>query len=202
MQLQNYDLDHAIFINFLDSDHSSARDFFPIIEDVKLTNNNIIYLDYGITSNMHENYLRSISLSDVENYDLFLKIDDDDIYRSSYVRDVVDSFLSIGWDYSGSHSDGILNGSRWYPDNKKPNLGLSDKDAELGVISIMPPTAAFSRRAIKKIMNLEYTDRFEDIAWRQQLAADNEIKCHVREKSNFIYNIHGTNISTGSWLQV
>lgn len=100
MQLQNYDLDHAIFINFLDSesDHSSARDFFPIIEDLKLRNNNIIYLDYGITSNMHENYLRSISLSDVENYDLFLKIDDDDIYRSGYVRDVVDSFLSIGWD--------------------------------------------------------------------------------------------------------
>jgi len=203
MQLQNYDLDHAIFINYIDGerDNSSARDYFLFIKDVNIRNKNNIFLDYGKYADMHSNNLRAIELSDIDNYDLFLKIDDDDIYQSNYVHDVVEDYLRFGWDYSGSHSDGILNGSRWYPDDKKTDLGLSKKDVELGVIPIMPPTAAFSRRAIKKIMQLEPFDGFDDVGWRKHLAADNEMKCHVREKSNFIYNIHGANVSTGSWLE-
>jgi hypothetical protein len=66
----------------------------------------------------------------------------------------------------------------------------------------MPPTLAFSRKAIAGIIaaSPEY-QRFEDVYWRRLLAQRRDLVGVVRTDRNFIYNIHGGNLSTGTWLE-
>ena len=160
-----------------------------------------VSITYGKSKTQHENHIAALKSADIERYELFLKIDDDDIYMANYVEKVVRDYLSRRWDFSGSFSDGVLKGHRWYPDNKLQHLGLDQNDVALGVPGFMPPTAAFSRKAIKSILDMPANGGFEDIQWRQALAKDPSMTLATRKRSNFIYNIHGENISTGSWLQ-
>ena len=84
--------------------------------------------------------------------------------------------------------------------------GLCDS---LGLEEVMPPTMAFSRQGIECIRslgtvpvpnNVEWEmQRNEDMAWVRTLAASG-LRQGVRAESNFIYHIHGANLSTGSWL--
>jgi hypothetical protein len=97
--------------------------------------------------------------------------------RTDYIEDVVADFLLHSWDYSGSHSVGRIQGTQWQNDENLAGLGPhSDFDLELGVIYIMPPTAAFSRRGIECIRGLDITSppaelqlngKWEDVAWGQ-----------------------------------
>jgi len=81
------------------------------------------------------------------------------------------------------------------------SLGLSDEERQLGTPDIMPSSLALSRRAVERIFNLGDTGNWEDAQWRMPLARTPGIKMSVRDDSDFIYNIHGGNVSTGSWLE-
>jgi hypothetical protein len=148
----------------------------------------------------------------LEDYDLFCKIDDDDVYRVDYIEGVVTDFLQYRWDYSGSHSDGCIRGTRWLGDENCAGLGPhSDTDRELGAIYIMPPTAAFSRRAVECIRGLNHTsppaelqlgtaiEANEDVAWGRTIARAG-LAARVRGSSRFTYHVHGGNVSTAHWL--
>ena len=140
MLQQTYPIDHAIYVNSPDNcdSHCSSRAYKRILADL---NELRVKVTYGPTRSPHGNYLAAIDQICIEHYDLFLKIDDDDIYFSNYVADVVNDFELRAWDYSGSASDGHLNGHRLI-DNSFQSLGLADEDLELGIPEIMPPTLA------------------------------------------------------------
>jgi hypothetical protein len=192
MRGQTYRTDHSVFIN----DSCDAREFHRDLAAPSL------FLHYGQTGTQHENYTAAIQNMPWHDYDLFCKIDDDDVYYSDYIESVVADFTANAWDYSGSCSDGVIDRNRWLPHERWQSLGMSDKDRELGVIEVMPCSMAFSRRGIECILALNDpanratiewpTGFYEDIGWRRAVAA-NGLKQHVRGNARFAYHVHATN---------
>lgn len=195
LQTQTLQADHSIYLNAKPTDHDDTQHYEPLLQNLstKLT------ITTGPSQTQHNNYLAAIKSVPWQTYDLFLKIDDDDIYLPTYIEDVVKSYNASHWDFSGSHASGILNGPHFERNRIQHCLGLLPEDKALHVPSIMPGTYAFSKKAIAQLMTLqvpEDTTQWEDITWRRHLCQNPDIKVTVRDVSNYIYHIHGKNVST------
>jgi len=199
MARQSYPTDHAIYINAFKEDVARIRrDYEKILGD--LSNLPGVTIAYGPHKSSQGDHLAHIDAELLQQYDLLLKIDDDDIYFSNYVEEVVRDFQERAWDYSGSSSDGHLNGARLVPQQLK-SLGLTEEDHELGIPEVMPPTIALSRRAALAILEVKDTGAPDDFLWRRHLGKIPGMKMCVRPQSNYIYNIHGGNVSTRSFFE-
>lgn len=201
---QTYPVDHAIFINADSNSFQQGTDYRSLYQDLIQGPNSSsqVFLAYGVSGSQHQNFLKALDSAPWEDYDLFLKIDDDDIYKSDYVEEVVFDFLNHEWDFSGSLAESVLNGKSWNESLTFFSLGLQEEDRELGVPSMMPGTFAFSKKAIRLLKTMTpSTDPklWEDQQWRRFLVAQPDIKTRVRDHSSYIYNIHGENVST-KWL--
>ena len=195
MQNQTFPVDHAIFINHPDAISSADQTNYSglALEYCKVPKGMVV-VAYGKSGGQHENYTTAVKLVDRSYYDLFIKIDDDDFYLPGYVASVVADWKRNKWDFSGTHSDGLVKGEQWVKTKLLHSLGESAEDK--GAIKVMPPTFAFSRRAIDKIVDLpEITTAWEDQHWRRMMDKDKTLRTHERTESSFIYNIHGSNIS-------
>mgnify|MGYP006411682363 CR=1 FL=1 len=196
MAMQSVIVDHAIFINTKDpSNH--RKNYISLLDDIDP--NHALFLGFGQSTAPHHNHCIAMELSDrLDEYDIILKIDDDDVYRHTYVEEVLKSYDEHNWDFSGSHSDGILNKSERYEHTRHESLGLNERDIELGVPEMMPNSFALSKRAVKAVRNLDIPHDefvFEDVIWRQFLVESSEFKVVKREVSGVTYNIHGLNNS-------
>jgi hypothetical protein len=210
LQRQTYPPDQAIYVNSPDDDTADCTSlrYDLLLDDLRAGAANKIVIRYGRSQSYVENHLLALSLIDIGNYDLFLKIDDD-FYLRHYVEEIVSDFEARRWDYSGTASRGLLNGRRWRQQHVQSDLGLAEIDLKLGVILYMPPTLALSRKAIAAIIaaSTEYlgsrarADYGPDIYWRRLLAQRSDLVGAVRTDRNFVYNIHGGNVSTGTWLE-
>jgi hypothetical protein len=198
MSVQSYPLDFVIYLNS-DQYPAADRNYTELLSDIIISPHNKLLTTYGPSLDLHKNQLKAINLVDIEDYDLFLKIDDDDIYRINYVADLVRDYEKNLWDFAGEHSCGMLNGAKWKSDQTLKNMGLVDDEKCAG----MPPSWAFSRKAMNVITKLESHPRwFEDRHWKFQLAKRDDIKSsHRKDTGNFHYNVHGANISTSTWLE-
>ena len=197
---QTYPTDHVIYVNVPEgSDAEMALvDYSALLDDVSRGSRTRIRIAHGQSGTLHKNFVSALRLIDVEEYDIFLKVDDDDIYMRNYTKEIVDDFQIRKWDYSGTSSWGILNGFRWNRDMPLSDLGLAEEDLALGVPKVMPPSVAFSRKAINSVLTLSDEDGFEDIRWRRHLASAPAMVLATRRDRNFVYNIHGGNVSTGT----
>ena len=196
MAQQTYPVDHAVYINA--KPDQAFTDYTSLLADIQARDNQKIMLKFGPSLRPHLNHVEALNLAHLEDYDLFLKVDDDDVYRSGYVESVVKSYKEHHWDFSGSFTQGLINKEQWHPNQRYNSLGLSPKDEALGVIEMMPPTFAFSKNAIDAIISfdlqaVEDPDQFEDILWRQFLTADSRFKIHFRDQSEYVYQLHGQN---------
>ena len=199
MRHQSYPTRHVIYVNSPEPGGEDInRDYERILGDLIATSSNL-EISYGPTRSPHQNYLTPLQNQPLDDYDLFLKIDDDDIYFSNYVAEVVKDFVALRWDYSGSHAEGYLKGPHLIA-QELSGLGLSEEDLKLAIPEMMPPTIALSRKAVRAIFDVDDTGEWEDFLWRQHLAKVSGIKMAVRRKSNFVYNIHGGNVSTASFF--
>ena len=203
MQNQTYPTDHVIYVNSADerSHDFTTLDYSGILDDLIKRFRPSLKVGYGPSKSHHENYLAALNLVSIDQYDLFLKIDDDDIYFCEYVRGVVGDFQTRHWDYSGTMSNGYLNGFRWRPRSRLIGLGLDEQDVQLGIPEIMPPTAAFSRKAIEALLQMDDDGSIEDLQWRRHLARTQGMRMAARSDTNFVYNIHGGNLSMSDWLE-
>ncbi|MFT5171785.1 MAG: hypothetical protein ACI9BD_001563 [Candidatus Marinamargulisbacteria bacterium] len=199
MQSQTYPVDHAIFINTPEAvSETDPANSISLLQDITPAPKSAIILGYGKSISPHHNHIAAMSLANIDDYDLFLKIDDDDIYKTGYVAEVVTDFIKNKWDFSGTFSNGLLHDNHWLPNQKHKSLGLQQEDIDLGVLEMMPPSYALSRNGIKKIQQAEIdpTDTvFEDILWRRLLTEDPQIKVQLRAKSSLIYQVHDKNFS-------
>ena len=177
----------------------TSLNYETLLEDVCRNTEGRTKIAFGPSGTYHQNYLNAIRLAQIDDYDLFLKVDDDDVYLRDYVLGVVKDFEQCRWDYSGGFSQGHLNGYRWKPDVMLRGLGLPEGEANMGIPNIMPPTSAFSRKALRELLVVKDNGNFEDIQWRRHLVQIPGIVMRTRDEQNFIYNIHGGNISTRSW---
>lgn len=160
-----------------------------VVEDVIITKN----------SHTHFNNMAAIKAVDgYEDYDLFIKMDDDDIYKSEYVQNIVTFFENNpDVDIVSSEIKYQLNGTEIYLANAKDLGGNTDVEYK------MPMTYAFNKKALDAIINLEEKDMFgfDDMIWRIIWKAHGLKHAVVSNAEEIIWHIHGNNVSTSSFLK-
>jgi hypothetical protein len=194
MQHQTHPVDHAIFVN-----GPSARpqlDYRPLLERIPMNPMSRLMAGFGATAGQHANALAALALADLDEYDLFLKVDDDDVYEPDYVESCVRDFERRRWDFSGAPSVGYLDDRDFSPTGVWDDLGYDGADDALGVESFMPPTMAFSRKALDLVMSLEDNGvDWEDVQWRRAIYADAGLVKRMRAGGGFHYNRHPRGVS-------
>lgn len=165
MQAQTYRVDHAIFVNSPDPDEPGSTTFRydALLDDATDDARGRIYLGYGQSFAAHQNYVLALSMVEPDDYDLFLRVDDDGVYLSDYVEGVVQDFDANQWDYSATHAYGVIEGHRWLRDRPPGELGHDVSNA-------VPATAAFSRRGIGAVIGITDDGTSADAQWRQAIA--------------------------------
>lgn len=196
MQQQTHPVTHAVYIN-ADDVTQADEDYRALLSDIGSDTHPLI-VGFGPSFFQHKNHLSAIQLVDWEAYDLFLKIDDDDIYRKTYIASVIEDLKANHWDFSGTFSNGLVNGKRWLAKYKITHLGFTPEDEKLGVLPMVPPSYAFTKKAMAEILSLDSElPGWEDPIWRQHLTAHPDIRVHVREHSDVSLHIHPKNVSMG-----
>lgn len=167
-----------------------------------LTLINDLVTDYVIltkNSHTHFNNMAAIkAVDDYEDYDVFIKMDDDDIYKADYVKNIVTFFETHpDVDIVSSEIQFQLNGTDVYLTNAKDLGGNADVEYR------MPMTYAFNKKALDAIINLEEKDMFgfDDMIWRIIWRAYGLKHAVVDNAEEIIWHIHGNNVSTASFLK-
>jgi hypothetical protein len=183
------DITHAVNIT-----SDNALNNLVLIDD--LVTDNVI-----ITENSHTHFNNMAAIKAVDgykDYDLFIKMDDDDIYKLDYVKNIVTFFENNpDVDVVSSEIKFQLNGTEIYLANAKDLGGNTDVDYR------MPMTFAFNKKALDAIINLEEKDMFggDDMVWRIIWRAHNLKHAVVDNAEEIIWHIHGKNDSTASFLK-
>ncbi len=196
LQAQTYPVAHAIYVNSVDfKDSKDTVNYLQLVQDIPISNGSTVTIGYGPTAHQHHNHMQAIKLVDFENYDLYLKIDDDDIYKPDYVLDVVTDYKNHEWDISGTYSESLIDHEKFKQHAQSHALRHNSDNP----LPVMPGTLAFSQKAIKLLLtdfNKHFTKTlFEDEQWIDYLCSQPSIKRHKREKSHYMYHIHQSNIS-------
>lgn len=189
-------------INITSDPDTQTKDFSPLYEDLegKFIVNQSENSKWGFS---HFNNMKTIQfVPDWETYDIFVKMDDDDIYKKDYVKNIVEFFQSHpDIDVTSTKITHQLNGYDLYTRDsvyKYDNLGGNPE----GTNYAMPMTFAFTKRALDVIINLTISDvcGHDDLMWR--VAWDKAgIKHELVDNSDeVIWHIHGKNASVGYWL--
>lgn len=163
--------------------------------------NDLVTDDVIITKNSHTHFNNMAAIKavdDYEDYDVFIKMDDDDIYKADYVKNIVTFFENNpDVDIVSSEIQFQLNGTDVYLANAKDLGGNADVEYR------MPMTYAFNKKALDAIINLEEKDMFgfDDMIWRIIWKAYGLKHAVVDNAEEIIWHIHGKNVSTASFLK-
>lgn len=192
LQQQSHNLDHVVYLN--SNEFESVEDehnYVDLLRDIKIKTGNQLLVAYGPSASHHRNHMAAIEQVNWKNYDLFFKIDDDDIYKQHYIRDAVADYIKRKWDFSGEISKGHL-----YYEKFKKNYNLNEyvSDIDYSNKAFMPPTFCWNKKAMKIIADIDDIKGSEDYEWRKQLATNDDLLTLVRPAGNFIYNIHKKSI--------
>lgn len=192
---QSYqDIIHAVNIV---SDGGKDQNFLPLYND--LLDDKLI-VNKGNNNFIHFNNMIAIkSVPDYEQYDVFIKMDDDDIYKKDYVKNIIDVFKSNpDVDIVSTRINHQLNGIQMVSGNYN-NLGGNPNNS----LYHMPMTFAFNMRALDTIINIpdQEIGWNDDLLWRYKWEDAGLKHMAVDNRGQIIWHIHGKNISTGSFLR-
>jgi len=190
IQNQSYpNVFHSVNVAY---DAGDITDYSPLYNDLSTEKCKIIYNE---NVHQHPNHINAIKSIDYNDYDLFVKIDDDDIYKREYIATIVEYFKNNpNIDVVSSKITKQLNGSI-LRSVFASNLGGNPEGCDFN----MPFTLAFNKKGMNAIIGLQKIYAFEDNMWRDAWCST----CNVGEidnRDNIIWNIHGQNISTSSFL--
>lgn len=181
---------HSICIMYDDeSEVSNYEDLFDDILDDRFI------IQYKKNSSTHSNYMSPL-IQCPQPFDIYIKIDDDDIYKKDYVKTIVE--------YFETHKSDVLSSKIGYQLN---NYYLSKGDfRSLGGHYpnnhfLMPQTYAFSHKAFKVLLTIKDDNNYEDLQWRTAWSMSGLKDDNIDNSSNIIWHIHGKNISVGSWFR-
>lgn len=182
------------------SDVDDWQNYLPLIDDIY--SGRKMHIIHSTNSHTHFNNMLAIrALMDYNEYDVFIKMDDDDIYKAPYVENIVKMFQEDPTiDIVSSQIKYQLNGYKVYKgeepyDNLGGNPGNSDYH--------MPMTFAFNRRALDVIKDLEQKDVFghDDMMWRMHWEAHGLKHATVDNTEEVIWHVHGKNVSTSDFIE-
>jgi len=185
---QTYSVHHVVNVAF----DTEKQDYTSIIEDIG-SNLTVVY-----NKNVHQqvNHMNAIKAVNYKDYDLFVKIDDDDIYKSDYVENIVQCFEETKADVTSSFIADQLNGHTIYR-GRYDNLGNKPEHTNFH----MPMTFAFNRKALDLIIGLTDFYHYEDMMWRDEWTKAGLIHSTALNHESVIWYIHGKNISTANFLR-
>jgi len=184
---------YSVAINIDAPDQQESYEY--LLKDIK---DDRLRISYHINSNQHTNYTRALKYCDSFADSIYIKIDDDDIYRKNYIEKCVSSYTNNNADILSFESKMHLNNNH-IKQTKMTSIGLWTKDQHSDTKFGMPSTYVFNYLAKKIIDGLACSDyskyRFEDMIWREKWR-ENNLKSLILSDDIFIYNIHGNNISS------
>jgi hypothetical protein len=188
---------HAINIT---SDPDDLQIYLSLVDDIYIPGKMAII--HSKNSHTHFNNMSAIKqLKNYEKYDLFIKMDDDDIYKSGYVQTIVNMFTEDSTvDIISSKIGYQLNGHKlYYSPEGYDNLGGNPGDSTYH----MPMTFAFNKKAFDVIKDLTYADvqGHDDMMWRIAWEKHGLKHVSVDNTEEIIWHIHGKNVSTAGFLQ-
>jgi len=193
---QSYkNLVHSVNIT-LDA-NSKTMDYTPMFEDLVKLDNRLI-VNHSPNNHTHPNNMFAIkSVPNFMEYDYFLKMDNDDIYKTNYVENIVNFFeANPNIDITSTRITYHLNGCDLYK-GSWDNFGANPEGSHYH----MPMTFAFTRKALESIIGLTNIYGFDDMMWRDAWDKDGLKHKPVLNDSEVIWNVHGGNVSTGDWLK-
>ena len=155
---------------------------------------------YNKNDHQQINYVRAIEGFEHLDYDLFFKIDDDDIYTKKYIEQSIELFNSNNCDIMSYVSNIHINNSV-LKNNKISQIGKWQKDLESDIHFGIPSTFIFNKKACDIIRNIDIKTsksihKFEDGAWKQLWRTHKLKSVIIDDKNLFIYNIHKNNTSS------
>lgn len=148
----------------------------------------------------HENYLYPIKNGKYENYNLFIKLDDDDIYKPDYIENIINIYKQKKPDVISAKISTQINGSK-IESGSFESIGVWQPDVSSSTKFGMPFTYAFNKKALSILFKLTADElssihAFEDPGWRTKWR-ESGIKSYVIDKfTSAIYRIHGHNTSS------
>lgn len=154
---------------------------------------------FSQAKSQHENYLRPLLEANTEKYNLFIKIDDDDIYKKKYLESVIELYKKNKKDILSCSLDFSINGS-YIQNSTFESIGIWEGDNH-PVKFGMPCTYVMNQSAINILLKLtpDYIrsiHRFEDPAWRTEWRKAGLKSCVIKNFTSALYHIHGKNISS------
>ncbi len=165
-----------------------------------------LFMAYSINEYNHWNHITAIkTVPNYMDYDIFVKIDDDDMYKKDYVQTIVDTFKD------NPEADIVSSKCMYYLKdtqmivNKKlfNNFGGNPEGTDYN----MPFTFAFNKKALESILSMKRSQmpskavHGHDRVWRYKWEEDGLKHIRVFNEGNFVWYVHGRNISTSDFLK-
>lgn len=193
---QSYN-DFIYYINININNDKDKISYNDLLKDFK--DDPRLHFFFSQSKTQHENYLKPIIEAGIDKYNLFIKIDDDDIYKKYYIENIITLYKKNKKDILSCSLNYTINGKSllkgafdsigiWPGDNSPIKFG-------------MPCTYVMNRSAINILLRMtpEYIrsiHQFEDPAWRTEWRNAGLKSIVVKNFDHAIYNIHGKNISS------
>ena len=155
---QSYqDIIHSVNIV---SDGGKDQNFSPLYDD--LLDDKLI-ITKSENKYIHFNEMLAIkNVPNYEQYDVFIKMDDDDIYKKDYVKNIVETFKNNpDISTTSSRISTQLNGILMFTDRNYDNLGGNPNNSNYH----MPMTFAFNKKGLDCILNIPD----EEVGWNDDM---------------------------------
>lgn len=155
MKAQSYRADHSINI--------TGPRSLDLIDDLK----DDVSIVFTENEHQHYNHMTAIkSFPNWQDYDLFLKIDDDDIYKKDYIKNAVEFHLRNEVDVSSTACTLQCIGNQVTNFYYRSFAGAVESQDNFGI----PATLVFNKRAVEFLMTLQHENgAYEDKTWRREL---------------------------------
>jgi len=183
-------------INVTYNDQSEVENYDILFHDLKRDN---LFITFNKNLHNHINYMNSIrAVPDYLNYDIYIKIDDDDIHLSKYVETIVEFFKNQSIDVVSSGVKYQLNGNLMIVNNSGwGTLGGNPEGSNFK----MPMTFAFNRKALDVLLTIDNPNKLSGKLWRRLWHESGMIHKIIDIRENLIWHIHGANITTANFLK-
>ena len=165
-----------------------------------LTKDKRLQIVFNQNQSQHDNYLAPIKHAKYEQYNLFIKIDDDDIYSPNYISTMLKEYKKHKIDILSCSTKHQINGANIQTGNFA-SIGVWQKDTESSVKFGMPFTYVFNKRALAALLKttnqeLAKIHHFEDPGWRTKWREAGLTSYVLGSCPEATYNIHGKNTSS------
>lgn len=197
LNAKNQSYENCIHTVNIVSDGGKDQNFLPLYDD--LLDDKLI-VNKGNNNFIHFNNMIAIkSVPDYNDYDVFVKMDDDDIYKKDYVKNIIELFqANPDVDIVSTRINHQLNGIQMVSGNYD-SLGGNPNNS----LYHMPMTFAFNKKAFDCIVNTPANEVNwnDDLMWRYKWEDAGLKHMAVDNQEQIIWHIHGKNISTSSFLK-